>query len=69
MPGFNTMKIDGNTLKPKDLKQTILDISTTWGMQTLPPLNELPVRHIDFAKEYDFSDLSAHSIHERLEKF
>jgi len=32
MPGFNTMKIDGKTLKPKELKQTILDISPTWGM-------------------------------------
>jgi len=69
MPGFNTMKIDGNSMKPKELMQTILNIRPSWGNSTMPPLSDLPTHTIDYAKDYDFKDLTAESIYDRLHKF
>lgn len=69
MPGFNTMKIDGQNMKPKELMQTILNIRPSWGNSTMPPLIDLPHTMIDYAKDYDFTDLTAESIYDRLHKF
>lgn len=35
----------------------------------MPELSDLPRKTIDYAKDYDFTDLTAHSIHDRLHKF
>jgi len=58
LPGFNTMKIDGNTSVPKDLKEYILDITPAYGMDPVPKLDELPVRTVDFAKDFGIEDLT-----------
>ena len=62
MPGFNTMKIDGKTMKPKELMQTILNIRPSWGNSTMPALGDLPTYTIDYHKDWAFNDLSAESI-------
>lgn len=38
LPGFNTMKIDETSKIPKDLEETVLDVTYVYGMDTLPHL-------------------------------
>jgi len=66
LPGFNTMKIDGKTSVPKDLKEYILDITPTFGMDSLPKLDELNVRTVDFAKDFGIEDLTPQSIYKKM---
>lgn len=69
LPGFNTMKIDGDTNKPKELKETILDITKVYGQNTAPPLEDIPVHTVDFTYDYGISDLSAESIYDQMQTF
>lgn len=47
---------------PKDLVMTSLNITYAYGMEELPPLEDIPVYELDFSKEYGFKDLSVESI-------
>lgn len=63
------MKIDGDTVHPKELKETILDITKAYGSKTPPPLDSIPMHTIDFSKDYGITDLSADSIYSKMQSF
>ena len=69
LPGFNTMKIDEVTVMPKEFKETILDVTKAYGMDTAPPLDSLPVHTIDFAKDYGLNEYSAEAIYAMIQDF
>ena len=59
---FNTLKVDENTLTAKDLEQTVLDITTTYGLNEIPPLDSIPYHQINYKNDYGIKDESVSSI-------
>ena len=45
-----------------DLVETSLDITTVYGLDEVPPLDQIPTYTVDFSKTYGFKDYSAESI-------
>ena len=69
LPGFSSMKFNEETLLPKELIETSLDITKAYGMDAAPPLESLPVLSIDFTKDYGMADYSPESISSQMQKF
>lgn len=63
------MMIDEQTLIPKDVKETILDITAAYGYEVAPPLDSLPVHTVDFAEDFGFGEYSAEAINFRIQEF
>ena len=58
MPGFNTFKVEDQVVK--DLVETNIDITKTYGLFAPPPLEDIPTYSYDFSKI--LPDLSVESI-------
>jgi hypothetical protein len=58
MPGFNTFKVEDQVAK--DLVETSLDITKVYGLESIPPLEDIPTYTLDFSSI--FPDLSVESI-------
>ena len=58
MPGFNTFKVEDQIAK--DLVETSLDITKTYGLDFIPPLEDIPTYTLDFSTI--LPDLSVESI-------
>ena len=56
LPGFNTLKVDEYTLISKDLELTVLDITKTYGLNDIPPLDSIPYHQINFKNNYGIND-------------
>lgn len=69
LPGFNTMKIDESTMKPKELKETIMDITKAYGQAQAPSLEDMPTHVVDFGRDYGFEDMSAETLFYRIQQF
>lgn len=69
LPGFNTMKIDEQSLLPKDFRETILDVTKAYGHEQPPPLDSLPIHTVDFAQDYGMKDVSADSLYAKIQSF
>ena len=67
-PGFNVMKIDKKTLAPKDLTLTVLDVNKTISenYSSPPKLDDIPIHHVDYSKDFKFKDLTPSSISKTL---
>jgi len=49
-------------LTAKDLEQTVLDITKTYGMNEIPPLDSIPYHQINYKTDYGIEDESVLSI-------
>jgi hypothetical protein len=56
------LKVDENTLTAKDLEQTVLDITKTYGLNEIPPLDSIPYHQINYKNDYGIKDESVSSI-------
>ena len=56
------MKVDENTLIAKDLELTVLDITKTYRLNDIPPLDSIPYHQINFKDNYGINDQSVSSI-------
>jgi hypothetical protein len=62
LPGFNTLKFDTEKGVARDLVEISLDITETYGLDNLPPLDQITKYVVDYAKDYGIKDLSAASM-------
>ena len=60
------MKIDGQNNQPKDLVESILDITKSWGKETIPKLEELPKMTYDYFDDFAIEYLTPQNIIKRM---
>jgi hypothetical protein len=47
-PGFAQFEVDEETNVPHSLKFTFVDLPLTYNMKSIPEVEDLPLRHVDF---------------------
>jgi hypothetical protein len=52
LPGFNTFKVENQMVI--DLIETSLDITTVYGLDEIPPFDQLKTYTVDFSKTFGF---------------
>lgn len=66
LPAFNTMKIDAATQQPKELVETILDITKAYGKDPAPQLEELPKMTYSYQDDFGIYYLTPSEIIQRM---
>jgi len=56
------MEIDDETLIPKGLKQSFLNLQATFAKDDITPYEDLEFRDLDYATEFGLMDLTPDSI-------
>lgn len=61
-PAVTSLEIDGDDLKPKNLRSTFLNLEPTIGRDSYVSLDELEFRELDFEADFGVKDMTADSI-------